>query len=213
MTDCKQMREVLDLYVDGELSPEATADARLHLTECTACRQAERELLLLREGVKAAVAKYEPPDQLARWVHTRFGVSRRRRLVAALVGAAVLVLALAGTMASPSARGFVASAMEQFAFHLDTPRTVELEGRIVCRECELKRVYGSDVMVASQGHGALETPDGKIWNFMESKVSGPLLNDDSLQGKVIRLRGKIYRRAGCVEVESYEIVVSSRRTG
>jgi hypothetical protein len=86
---------------------------------------------------------------------------------------------LAGAMASPSARGFVASTMEQFAFHLDTPRTVELEGRIVCRECELNRVYGSDVMVASQGHGALETPDGKIWNFMESEISGPPLNDDS----------------------------------
>jgi hypothetical protein len=34
-------------------------------------------------------------------------------------------------------------------------------------------------MVASQGHGALETPDGKIWNFMESEISGPPLNDDS----------------------------------
>jgi hypothetical protein len=210
MTDCKQMREALDLYVDGELSPEATAAARLHLNECTSCRLAERQLLLLREGVKSAVAQYQPPDQLAQWLHRRFGVARRHRLVAALTVTAVLVVTLAGSLSSPSLRGFVASAMERFAFHLDTPRTVEIEGRIVCRECELKREYGSDVMVASQGHGALETPDGKIWNFMDTKVSGPLLNDDSLQGKVIRLRGKIYRRAGCVEVESYEIV-SSRR--
>ena len=140
MTDCKHMREVLDLYVDGELSPEATAAARLHLNECTACRRAERQLLLLREGVKGAVAQYRPSDELAQWVHTRFGVSRRRRLVAALTVAAALVVTLAGAMASPAIRGFVASAMEQFAFHLDTPRTVEIEGRIVCRECELKRV-------------------------------------------------------------------------
>ena len=210
MTDCKQMREVLDLYVDGELSPEATAAARLHLNECTACHQAQRELLLLREGVKAAVSEYRPPEELEHWVRTRFGI-RRRRLMSALTVAAILVLALAGAMISPSLRGLVAGALEQLAFRIDTPRTVEIEGRIVCRECELKRDYGSDVMVASQGHGALETSDGKIWNFMESKVSGPLLNDDSLQGKVIRLRGKIYRRAGCVEVESYEIV-SSRQT-
>ncbi len=158
------------------------------------------------------VAQYRPPDELAHWVHTRFGVSTRRRWVAALTVAAILVLTMAGAMTSPSVRGFVASAMEQFAFRIDTPRTVEIEGRIVCRECELKREYGSDVMVASQGHGALETQDGKIWNFMESKISGPLLNDDSLQGKVIRLRGKIYRRAGCVEVESYEIVSSQQTT-
>jgi hypothetical protein len=210
MTDCKQMREALDLYVDGELSPEAAAAAHLHLNECMACRQAERDLLLLREGVKAAVEQHHPSDELTQWVHMRFGGSRHRRFVVALTLAAVLVITLAGVMASPTVRGFIASAMEQVAFHLDTPRTVELEGRIVCRECELKRVYGTDVIVASQGHGALETPDGKIWNFMESRVAGPLLNDDSLQGKVIRLRGKIYRRAGCVEVESYDIV-SSRR--
>jgi hypothetical protein len=205
------MREVLDLYVDGELSPEATAAARLHLNECAACHQAARELLLLREGVKAAVSECRPPEELAHWVRTRFGVSRRHRLISALTVAAILVLALAGAMNSPSVRGLVAGALEQLAFRIDTPRTVEIEGRIVCRECELKRDYGSDVMVVSQGHGALETSDGKIWNFMESKVSGRLLNDDSLQGKVIRLRGKIYRRAGCVEVESYEIV-SSRQT-
>jgi len=211
MMDCKQMREVLDLYVDGELSPEAFAAAHLHLKECAACGQAERHLLLLREGVKSAVGVYRPPDELAQWVRTRMGVSRSHRLFAALTMVAILVLALAGVMTSPSVRSLVASAMEQFAFRLDTPRTVQIEGRIVCRECELKREYGSDVMVASQGHGALETRDGKIWNFMEGKVSGPLLNDDSLQGKVIRLRGKIYRRAGCVEVESYEIV-SSRQT-
>ncbi len=48
MTDCKQMREVLDLYVDGELSPEATGVARLHINDCAACRPAERKLLLLR---------------------------------------------------------------------------------------------------------------------------------------------------------------------
>ena len=52
--------------------------------------------------------------------------------------------------------------------------------------------------------------NGKIWNFMENTISGPLINDDSLQGKVVRIRGKIYRRAGCVEVHSYEIVSSGK---
>ena len=110
-----------------------------------------------------------------------------------------------GAASHPVARGFLATLLERFAFDIDRPRTVEVVGHIICRECELKRLYGADVMVASQGHGALETADGKIWNFMENAVSAPLINDKSLQGKWVRIRGTIYRRAGCVEVQSYEI--------
>ena len=208
--DCKQMREVMDLYVDGELSAEATAAAGLHLSECAACRGTERKLLLLRQGVKAAVAQHRPPEKLQLWAHSRFAVPTWRRLLPAFAVVALMVVTIGGVVQMPVVRGFAANLMERFAFRLDTPRTVELEGRVICRDCELKRVYGADVIVASKGHGALETADGKIWNFMENTISGPLINDDSLQGKVVRIRVKIYRRAGCVEVHSYEIVSSGK---
>jgi len=62
--DCKEFREVLDLYADGELSPDAASAARLHLAECAPCRAAERELLRLRGALKLAVSRHEPPPQL-----------------------------------------------------------------------------------------------------------------------------------------------------
>jgi hypothetical protein len=206
MMQCKQIREVLDLYVDGELSAEALEAARLHLSECAECRRAERQLLLLREGVRKAVAQYRPSATLHRWMQARFGAAPRagRVAIAAAVTTAT-VLVIVGTMSLPVARGFVATRLERFAFNIDAPRTVEVEGHVICRDCELKRLSGADVMVASQGHGALETSDGKIWNFMENAVSAPLINDKSLQGKWVRIRGTIYRRAGCVEVQSYEV--------
>jgi hypothetical protein len=206
------MREVLDLYVDGELSAEATDAARRHLSECAACRRTEQQLLLLRKGVQAAVAQYQPPPQLQQWVHTRFGASRTLHRIAVMAACAIAVIALALALSLPWGRGFVASLLERFAFQIDGPRTVELEGRVICRDCELKRVYGKDTIVASQGHGALETSDGKIWNFMQNAVSAPLIEDKSLQGKLVRIRGTIYRRAGCVEVESYQ-VLSARQSG
>ncbi len=97
--------------------------------------------------------------------------------------------------------------METIAFHLDPPRLVELEGQLVCRDCELKMLYGAKTMCLLKGHrGALETADGKIWNLMEGELTEALIHDESLRGKTIHLRGKIYRRAGCVEVESYRIL-------
>jgi hypothetical protein len=62
--DCKEFREVLDLYADEELSPDAMTAARLHLAGCASCRAAERELLRLRRALKLAASKHEPPPEL-----------------------------------------------------------------------------------------------------------------------------------------------------
>src|SRR5258708_5245850 len=62
--DCKNLREVLDLYVDGELSPEATVQAGAHLAECPSCKHAVDRLNQLRQAVKAAADQYGPTPQL-----------------------------------------------------------------------------------------------------------------------------------------------------
>lgn len=62
--DCKEFRELLDLYFDGELSPEATLAARAHLEECVPCSRAERQLVLLQSRLKRVVSESEPPPVL-----------------------------------------------------------------------------------------------------------------------------------------------------
>ena len=64
--DCKEFRELLDLHVDGELSPEATLSARAHLEGCGACSRVERQLIRLRGAVKRVVKEVEPPPELER---------------------------------------------------------------------------------------------------------------------------------------------------
>ena len=64
MMDCKNIREVLDLHVDGELSPEATVQAEAHLGECPACRNTVAGLNRLRQAVRTAVGQYQPTSQL-----------------------------------------------------------------------------------------------------------------------------------------------------
>jgi anti-sigma factor RsiW len=62
--DCKEFREVLDLYIDAELAPERMTAAQAHLSECAACERAEKELLRLRRALKLAVSQHQPPDEL-----------------------------------------------------------------------------------------------------------------------------------------------------
>ncbi len=204
--DCKEIREVLDLYVDGELSADAAASATTHLNECALCRRAQEELLRLRRAVKLAVTQHRPPPDLATRIQSHLPSSWRRVLAPALA-IFLVVFSLAGLGHLGSTRLYVASVMERVAFHLDTPRTLVLEGRLVCRDCELQALYGARSMCHIKGHhGALKTADGKIWNLMEGDHAEQLIHSASLLGKRVRIRGRLYRRAGCVEVQSYEVL-------
>jgi hypothetical protein len=205
MMDCRKFREVVDLYVDRELSPEARAAADLHLAECKSCRSVAEQLLGLRHQLKAAVTRHAPPPSLVKRVHRPLTWARWRAF--GLFAALVLLVIFTAPAYSPQSRNYMANRLEQVAFHLDGPHSVVLEGILLCRDCELQARYGAHAMCKVTGHhGAVETPDGKIWNLMEGETSEALIHNQALLGKKVRIRGRIYRQAGCVEIESYEVI-------
>src|SRR5437763_7468602 len=77
--DCKGFRQTLDLYVDGELAPEATTAAQLHEQECVACRRVVATLLGIRRQMKSTVAQHQPPPELISAVR-RISQPRWKRL-------------------------------------------------------------------------------------------------------------------------------------
>lgn len=94
--DCKEFREALDLYVDGELTPQASLSARAHLDVCTACRRVEQQLAALRRAVKRVVNQHEPPSELA---HDVFAIMKqgRRQSIPRLPGRRPTMIEGAGT--------------------------------------------------------------------------------------------------------------------
>ncbi len=59
--DCKQFREVINLYIDGELSSGAAASASLHRTECPVCAVAASDLKRMQSTVRSEVARVAVP--------------------------------------------------------------------------------------------------------------------------------------------------------
>ncbi len=207
MMDCKNLREVLDLYVDGELSPEATVQAETHLAECHTCRRAADRLQELRQAVKVAVIQYQPAPELVDrvWKSTLSPWRRRPAWVLATATAAILIVALAAS--APQLRGVAANTLEAAAFHLDDSRPVVMEGTLLCRDCQLKKEYGYHAMCPVKGHhGALQTKDGKIWNILDGDASEDLIHNSALLGRAVRIHGRCFRRASSIEVESYEVL-------
>jgi len=207
MMDCKDLREVLDLFVDGELSPEATVKAETHLAECQACRRAADRLQGLRQAVKATVSQYEPAPELVHSVRrsTLSPWHRRPAWTLAMVAVALLVVALAASV--PQLRGVAANTLEATAFHLDDSRSVVMEGTLLCRDCQLKKEYGYRAMCPLKGHhGTLQTKDGKIWNILDGDASEDLIHNSALLGRIVRIQGRCFRRASSIEVDSYEVL-------
>jgi anti-sigma factor (TIGR02949 family) len=206
MMDCKKLREVLDAYVDRELSADAAAQAEGHIAECGACRRAVEGLTKLREAVKTAAGKPEAPVELMERV--RVSVSPRWHRAAAIQAiAATLILAGLLTLFVSSVRGAAATALDFLSLKLDDNRQLVLEGRLICRDCQLEKEYGYHAMCPLTGHhGWLATSDGRLWSILEGKVSEELIHNSSLLGRRVRIRGRIMRKAGSIEVSDYQLL-------
>src|SRR5262249_17684532 len=118
MMDCKKLREVLDAYVDRELSPDAAAQAEAHIAECNRCRRAVEALTKLREAVRTAAGVPKAPAYLVDRVQSSLR-PRWRRTLAVQAIAAALLLAVTLTFFVPSVRGAAASALDYLALKLD----------------------------------------------------------------------------------------------
>src|SRR5713226_2021788 len=121
MMDCKKLREVLDAYVDRELSPDAAAQAEAHIAECSSCRRAVEGLARLREAVRTAAGKPEVPQQLLARVQSSLS-PRWHRALAIQAIAASLVLAGILTLFVPSVRAAAATALDFLSLKLDDSR-------------------------------------------------------------------------------------------
>src|SRR6266852_877389 len=104
MMDCKKLREVMDAYVDRELSADAIAQADAHIAECGACRRAVEGLCRLREAVKSAVGNPQPSPELLDRVRSLTS-PRWYRAAAVQAIAATVILASVLMLFVPSVRG------------------------------------------------------------------------------------------------------------
>jgi hypothetical protein len=197
---------MLDAYVDRELSPDAASQAEAHIAECGSCRRAVEGLTRLREAVRAAVGKPEVSRQLLASVRGSFS-PRWHRAVAIQAIAATLVLAGVLTLFVPSVRAAAATALDFLSLKLDDSRQVVLEGKVICRDCQLEKEYGYHAMCTlTVHHGWLQTSDGRLWGILEGNASEQLIHNSSLLGRKVKIRGRIFRKAGSIEVSGYELL-------
>lgn len=206
MMECDRMKELIDAYVDRQLPHELAAQVKRHLTECNHCRRAAEGLTRLRNGVKIAAGEEETPAHLMERVRILLSRSRRRTL-AARAFAITLILATSLLMFLTSGRVAATTALDYLVLKLDDSRQVVLEGKLLCRDCQLQMEYGYHAMCALTGHhAAIVTDEGRIWTILEGEKFPELNHPSALRGHRIRVEGRLYRKAGSLAVGRYQLL-------
>jgi hypothetical protein len=200
---CTQFRDSLDAYIDRELAVDAMAAADLHRSVCAACDRLAARALETKAAVRVTVASVALPSHLE--ARVRGALAPRWRPWAA-VAAAVIVLGLgAGAATHRRVETDAANAMDRMALRLDDSSAVVLTGTLLCRDCELERRYGITAPCKTIGHhGAVATDDGRIWNLVEQKPAADLIHNEALLGRRIVVRGRIFRGARAIVIDSYQ---------
>jgi anti-sigma factor (TIGR02949 family) len=71
MSDCDKCEELLQGYLDRELSSEEVAVAEMHLEGCDYCRRRYRFEASLRQYVRTTAAERMPPGLMAKLAQLR----------------------------------------------------------------------------------------------------------------------------------------------
>jgi anti-sigma factor RsiW len=101
--DCRDVERLLHPYLDGELDLIHAAQVEHHVAECTACAEARRGLLALREAVGTAPYHAAPASLRRKLLQDAPRRPARRRLVA-LAACAVAAAVLAALLLGPILR-------------------------------------------------------------------------------------------------------------
>ena len=214
--DCKQLREILHCYVDGELSPESMASAEAHVHGCRNCARTVEHVNALRTQVRRVVDANQPPSDLAQRVQRSLRApwtpgAMRMPDIRWAIAAGVVLLIGATTWAAHATRfnAALAARIDRVVLHIHDAGDVDFDATLLCRDCELEKRHGIRALCPTIGHhGALATADGRIWSIVEQPGATPLIHNSALLGSNVRVSGRIYRSASSVSVRRYEMLAS-----
>lgn len=89
----------------------------------------------------------------------------------------------------------------------DLKDRVEVAGTIVCIGCTLEKEAGAEAQCtlhAKHGQG-LKAADGTLWTLIDNAKGHPVITNEKLRGKDVKILGWKYPKASYIEVSKYQV--------
>jgi anti-sigma factor (TIGR02949 family) len=220
---CSVVKDLLTAYVDSELSDETQAQIDAHLEECESCRKEMQAQMgvhrLLSEKLERAKAD---PELRNRVISKTLGqnpvnglwffrkLSLEIRPVTGFAIAALLVFAFLSKDMFFEQQQLNPIKIENASTELVSMNDgveTSVVGKLVCVGCYLKKHYGAKHDCKLHGHKlGIVMNDGSIWSFTDTDLSDLICGDMELEGKTIRLDGKVFYSAHFIDIKNYTLM-------
>lgn len=208
--ECIDLSVLISRYVDSELDQEEKAKVEKHLESCTACKESYVEEIQVKELVRERLPKVKAPAYLQNRIR-RMLIRKGSRpgfwqLVQSLftyqpVTTSFALAMLALLMILPAVQNL------ESHFNLEQgSKTAQLQGRIICLDCELSREVEEVVHDPATHRQGLKAEDGKIWTFVRGSSNTVLFRDQKLLSRIARVSGIVFRNSQYIYVQEYELL-------
>ena len=205
---CKEIRERLIFFLDGELALSETHRIESHLDACQECSTVAASEGNFRETLGGMEYHRTPPGLETRIRsaldagkdRSRFAWGMAWLLSRQVLGAAVAVLFVALVVVSRPGLREAGGTPEIFST-LEAA-TGSVKGELVCAGCAPMGVSIEDQRHCRKfGHvTGLRAGDGTIWRFVERPKISDLLYDPPRRGTRVDVEGRIYQEIQYIDV-------------
>lgn len=196
--NCGEVRDSLEMYINGELDGDASHDVGRHLKECSACRREYEEMHELVTVLKGMKGVFQPKGVFDMGKIDGFESKRKEsrfavRALAAVAGLAILFSAGFGSLLTfPAlAKQVAVLPIVQDIQSLETKNETLEQQNVKMREeidqlkIEIREIKGEKVKVVETGKPALPDQDnaqiqGIIMDFVKAQYTGDVAKMKSL---------------------------------
>lgn len=213
---CEKISDKLSGFIDGEIGAVAIQDITAHLEHCPDCSDKEKTQRAVKSTLtNPALRLATPHDVRARLVRAiehqperfSFGALVQRLFEFQPVPAfatVIAVVALTGILSFWGGHKMLTNtaAHEPLALLVNS----EMEGEVVCIDCELLAVSGTPHIHDANHRAGLRCNDGQFWNILQTDKGTEFGRLENLISKRVRVKGHIFPEQHLVDITEYSVI-------
>jgi mycothiol system anti-sigma-R factor len=208
---CSKYASLITGYIDGELNAEQKQETKAHLADCPECESAYLSELRVKKTIKQRLPIYEAPITLQRRIRRQIASSESKPGLRQLLHPIFVYRPLSASLSLAFLMLLILVPIyQQFRYQHDafsTSRNVEVNGEIVCLDCEVFSKEGESEVPHEGVHRAgIMTEDQRIWTFVNAPALESVLHSRESNPKKARIIGDLFPNARYMYVKNYELL-------
>lgn len=217
--ECSDYASLITAFIDHELDESEKQNVESHLKVCGPCNNSYLHEMRIKQVVNKRLKTLNAPEYLFQRIHRQLFSDEKkpsffklvqtlffyRPLAASMAVAALILIATFPTYLLSINRN--SSAQRLVTFLEQNGEAIELQGQIICIDCELPHRDAHNRTPHTLAHRTgIRCSANQIWSFLDTHDHQELLHDHKYLQKKVLVSGIAYQNAHYVYVKNYRLL-------